>query len=51
MLICSDICLDYVEATRVTHALKGVTLEFPPNKLHGIMGTSGSGKSSLLYIL
>jgi len=51
MLTCSDICLDYVEATRVTHALKGVTLEFPPNKLHGIMGPSGSGKSSLLYIL
>jgi len=51
MLTCNDICLDYVEATRVTHALKGVTLDFPPNKLHGIMGPSGSGKSSLLYIL
>jgi putative ABC transport system ATP-binding protein len=51
MLTCNDICLDYVEATRVTHALKGVTLDFPPKKLHGIMGPSGSGKSSLLYIL
>ena len=51
MLSCNDICLDYVEATRVTHALKGVSLEFAPNKLHGIMGPSGSGKSSLLYIL
>ena len=51
MLSCNDICLDYVEATRVTHALNGITLEFPSNKLHGIMGPSGSGKSSLLYIL
>lgn len=51
MLSCNDICLDYVEATRVTHALKGVSLEFAANKLHGIMGPSGSGKSSLLYIL
>lgn len=51
MLTCNDICLDYVEATRVTHALKGVSLDFAPNKLHGIMGPSGSGKSSLLYIL
>lgn len=51
MLTCNDICLDYIEATRVTHALKGVSLEFAPNKLHGIMGPSGSGKSSLLYIL
>lgn len=51
MLSCNDICLDYVEATRVTHALKGVSLDFSPNKLHGIMGPSGSGKSSLLYIL
>lgn len=51
MLTCNDICLDYVEATRVTHALQGVSLDFAPNKLHGIMGPSGSGKSSLLYIL
>ena len=51
MLSCNDICLDYVEATRITHALKGVSLDFSPNKLHGIMGPSGSGKSSLLYIL
>lgn len=51
MLKCNDICLDYVEATRVTHALSNVSLEFSPNKLHGIMGPSGSGKSSLLYIL
>jgi len=51
MLKCNDICLDYVEATRVTHALKRITLDFAPNKLHGIMGPSGSGKSSLLYIL
>jgi putative ABC transport system ATP-binding protein len=51
MLSCTDICLDYIEATRVTHALKGVSLDFSPNKLHGIMGPSGSGKSSLLYIL
>ena len=51
MLTCNNICLDYVEATRVTHALRGVSLDFAPNQLHGIMGPSGSGKSSLLYIL
>lgn len=51
MLSCKNVSLEYVEATRITRALNGVTLEFLPNKLHGIMGPSGSGKSSLLYIL
>lgn len=51
MLTCMDISLQYVEASRITQALDSVSLEFSPHRMHGIMGPSGSGKSSLLYIL
>ena len=34
-----------------TYALKNVELTFNENKFYGILGPSGSGKSSLLYIL
>ncbi|WP_461205486.1 ABC transporter ATP-binding protein [Clostridium sp. DL1XJH146] len=34
-----------------TYALKDINLTLPENKMIGIMGPSGSGKSSLLYIM
>lgn len=33
------------------HALKDITVQFGEKKLYGILGPSGSGKSSLLYLL
>jgi putative ABC transport system ATP-binding protein len=43
--------LAYTDGEKTTYALKGVSLELPPNRYYGIMGPSGSGKSSLLYVL
>lgn len=33
------------------HALKDISVQFGDKKLYGILGPSGSGKSSLLYLL
>ena len=33
------------------HALKDVSVQFAEKKMYGILGPSGSGKSSLLYLL
>lgn len=43
--------LSYTDGTRTTYALKNVSLSLPPGRFYGIMGPSGSGKSSLLYVL
>lgn len=43
--------LIYTDGTRRTFALRDVSVELPSNKFVGIMGPSGSGKSSLLYVL
>ena len=43
--------LEYSDAGRTTFALKNVSVALPPGKFYGIMGPSGSGKSSLLYVL
>ena len=50
-LAVEDASLSYTDGTRTTYALKNVSLELPPGQFYGIMGPSGSGKSSLLYIL
>ncbi|MES2460754.1 MAG: ABC transporter ATP-binding protein [Armatimonadota bacterium] len=51
-LACEGASLAYVDgARRVTYALRDVTVELSPCRFYGIMGPSGSGKSSLLYIL
>ncbi|WP_214103739.1 ATP-binding cassette domain-containing protein [Acrocarpospora catenulata] len=42
-----DLVLRYGETT----ALDGVTLSLEPNKIHGLLGRNGSGKTSLLSVL
>lgn len=51
-LACEEASLAYVDGSRrVTYALRSVSLELEPRRFYGIMGPSGSGKSSLLYVL
>ena len=51
-LACESASLSYVDGSRrTTFALRDVTLALEPERFYGIMGPSGSGKSSLLYIL
>jgi putative ABC transport system ATP-binding protein len=47
----ADISLVYSDGDRRTYALRDVAIEIPNRRFIGIMGPSGSGKSSLLYIL
>jgi putative ABC transport system ATP-binding protein len=50
-LAVEGISLAYTDGERTTYALREVTAVLPPGKFYGIMGPSGSGKSSLLYVL
>jgi putative ABC transport system ATP-binding protein len=51
-IACDQVSLTYREGSgRSTRALYEVSLEITPGSFTGIMGPSGSGKSSLLYIL
>jgi len=51
ILSTDKISLVYTDGQRSTHALREVSIEIPNKRFVGIMGPSGSGKSSLLYIL
>ena len=52
MLGCEGASLAYTDGSnRTTYALKDISLTLEPGKFYGIMGPSGSGKSSLLYVL
>jgi putative ABC transport system ATP-binding protein len=51
LLATDKISLVYDDGARRTHALREVSIEIPNRRFVGIMGPSGSGKSSLLYIL
>jgi putative ABC transport system ATP-binding protein len=51
ILATQKISLVYDDGARRTHALREVSIEIPNKRFVGIMGPSGSGKSSLLYIL
>ena len=51
LLSTDNISLVYDDGARRTHALRDVSIEIPNKRFVGIMGPSGSGKSSLLYIL
>jgi putative ABC transport system ATP-binding protein len=46
-----SVTLTYFDGDRNTNAVENVSLEIPARGFFGIMGPSGSGKSSLLYLL
>ncbi len=46
-----NISLSYFDGDQTTFALRGLNLEISNRGFFGIMGPSGSGKSSLLYLL
>lgn len=51
MLAATDVRLTYADAHSSVHAVDGVSLEVKEGEFVGILGPSGSGKSSLLYLL
>ncbi len=51
ILSTEGISLVYEDGARRTYALRDVSIQIPNRRFIGIMGPSGSGKSSLLYIL
>ncbi len=46
-----SISLRYGDGDTLTYAVRNVTMEVPATGFFGIMGPSGSGKSSLLYLM
>jgi putative ABC transport system ATP-binding protein len=51
MLAAKDLQLAYRDAAQEVRAVDGVTLEVREGEFIGLLGPSGSGKSSLLYLL
>ena len=51
MLSASNLRLTYADGASAVHAVDGVSLEVGEREFVGILGPSGSGKSSLLYLL
>jgi putative ABC transport system ATP-binding protein len=51
MLTAESVGLDYRNGGSVNHAVDGVSLSVDPGSFLGVIGPSGSGKSSLMYLL
>ena len=51
MLSAQDLALDYRSGTSVAHAVDTVSLSVEQGSFVGLIGPSGSGKSSLMYLL
>ncbi len=51
MLRAEDISLRYASGDKVAYAVSGASLSVPTGAFVGVIGPSGSGKSSLLYML
>jgi putative ABC transport system ATP-binding protein len=51
MLRGQDLALDYRTGTNVAHAVDAVSLSVDRGSFVGLIGPSGSGKSSLMYLL
>ena len=51
MLTAESVGLDYRNGGAVNHAVDGVSLIVDPGSFLGVIGPSGSGKSSLMYLL
>jgi putative ABC transport system ATP-binding protein len=50
-LCTKNVSLSYGDGDQITYAVQDITTAFPERGVFGIMGPSGSGKSSLLYLL
>ena len=46
-----NVSLSYFDGDQTTYAVQDVSIQIPERGFFGIMGPSGSGKSSLLYLL
>ncbi len=51
MLELKNIAKDYVNGNNVTHALKGISVNFRKNEFVSILGASGCGKTTTLNII
>jgi putative ABC transport system ATP-binding protein len=51
MLAARGLLLDYSGGGSVAHAVNGVSMEITKGSFTGVIGPSGSGKSSLMYLL
>lgn len=51
LLRAESVCLEYMDHGRPIHAVQDVSLDVHAGEFLGILGPSGSGKSSLLYLL
>ncbi|HZP84218.1 MAG TPA: ATP-binding cassette domain-containing protein [Chthonomonadaceae bacterium] len=52
MSLCTTkVSLSYFDGDQTTYAVRDLSIELPERGFFGIMGPSGSGKSSLLYLL
>jgi putative ABC transport system ATP-binding protein len=51
MLSAQDLALDYRSGASVAHAVDAVSLSVEQGSFVGLIGPSGSGKSSLMYLL
>jgi putative ABC transport system ATP-binding protein len=51
MLSAQDLALDYRSGNSVAHAVDAVSLSVEQGSFVGLIGPSGSGKSSLMYLL
>ncbi len=50
-LMASGLTLSYGDGDSTTYAVQDISLSFPDRGFFGVIGPSGSGKSSLLYLL
>jgi putative ABC transport system ATP-binding protein len=50
-LLTDHVTLSYGDGDQTTYAVRDVSIEVPSRGFFGIMGPSGSGKSSLLYLM
>ena len=46
-----EVSLSYGDGDQIAYAVRSISMEIPERGFFGIMGPSGSGKSSLLYLL